>query len=92
MPLERVFVSLAFNRSPYRSASPTQTSLRAFTYEDLILRDKASLDVFWLRDESLEDSANLPPPEVIAQEIVAEDRSKRLCHKSGTGCHQCDLP
>ncbi len=31
---------------------------------------KASLDVFWLKDESLADSDNLPPPEVIAQEIV----------------------
>ena len=33
-------------------------------------RDKVSLDLIWLRDESLEDSENLPPPEVIAQEIV----------------------
>ena len=33
-------------------------------------RDKASLDVFWLRDETLADSDNLPPPDVIAQEIV----------------------
>ena len=29
-----------------------------------------SLDIFWLKDESLEDSANLPPPDVIAAEIV----------------------
>ncbi|MEQ8970825.1 MAG: hypothetical protein RIE73_10565 [Coleofasciculus sp. C1-SOL-03] len=35
-------------------------------------RDKASLDIFWLRDESLEDSDNLPAPEVLATEI-AED-------------------
>jgi len=33
-------------------------------------RDKASLDIFWLKDDSLEDSANLPNPDVIAQEIV----------------------
>jgi len=33
-------------------------------------RDKASLDIFWLRDESLSESDNLPPPDVIAQEIV----------------------
>ena len=33
-------------------------------------RDKASLDIFWLRDETLADSDNLPPPDVIAQEIV----------------------
>ncbi|MEO8340425.1 MAG: SAM-dependent DNA methyltransferase, partial [Nitrospirota bacterium] len=33
-------------------------------------RDKASLDIFWLKDDSLEDSANLPNPDIIAQEIV----------------------
>jgi type I restriction enzyme M protein len=32
----------------------------------------ASLDIFWLRDESLEDSENLPAPEVIAAEIVED--------------------
>ena len=31
-----------------------------------------SLDITWLRDESLEDMENLPPPEVIAQEIVED--------------------
>src|SRR2546428_7327150 len=45
---------------------------RAFNYEDLVARDKASLDIFWLRDESLEHSANLPPPDVIAAEIVED--------------------
>jgi len=43
---------------------------RAYDYDELIARDKASLDIFWLKDESLEDSANLPDPDVIAQEIV----------------------
>jgi len=33
-------------------------------------RDKASLDIFWLRDENLEDSDNLSDPDVVAQEIV----------------------
>jgi len=32
-------------------------------------RDKASLDIFWLRDESLEESDNLPDPEILAHEI-----------------------
>jgi len=45
---------------------------RRFTYAELIQRDKASLDVFWLRDESLEDTDNLPAPEVIAAEIVED--------------------
>ncbi len=43
---------------------------KAFTYEQLMQRDKVSLDIFWLKDESLEDSENLPAPEVIAREIV----------------------
>jgi type I restriction enzyme M protein len=43
---------------------------RAYDYEELAARDKASLDIFWLKDDSLADSDNLPPPEVIAQEIV----------------------
>ncbi len=43
---------------------------RAYDYDELVARDKASLDIFWLKDESLADSDNLPPPEVIAQEIV----------------------
>jgi type I restriction enzyme M protein len=45
---------------------------RAFTYEELMARDKASLDIFWLRDESLEDTDNLPAPDVIAAEIVED--------------------
>ena len=36
---------------------------RAYVHEELINRDKASLDIFWLRDESLEDSDNLPDPD-----------------------------
>jgi type I restriction enzyme M protein len=43
---------------------------KPFKYEDLIQRDKVSLDIFWLKDESLEDSDNLPAPGVLALEIV----------------------
>jgi type I restriction enzyme M protein len=45
---------------------------RMYGYEELVARDKASLDIFWLKDESLAESDNLPPPEVIAQEIVED--------------------
>lgn len=41
-----------------------------YSYDELMKRDKANLDIFWLKDESLEDSENLPAPEVLAQEIV----------------------
>jgi len=43
---------------------------RVYEYDELIARDKASLDIFWLKDDSLADSDNLPAPEIIAQEIV----------------------
>jgi type I restriction enzyme M protein len=39
---------------------------------ELINRKKPSLDSFWLVDESLEDSGNLPPPDLIAAEIVED--------------------
>ena len=39
-----------------------------FAYEDLLMRYKVSLDIFWLKEERLEDSANLPDPDVIAAE------------------------
>ncbi|MDX8404847.1 MAG: class I SAM-dependent DNA methyltransferase [Mariprofundus sp.] len=45
---------------------------RCYDYEELIARDKASLDIFWLKDQSLEDSENLPDPDVLAQEIVED--------------------
>ena len=45
---------------------------RVYDYEELANRDKASLDIFWLRDESLSDSDNLPAPEAIAAEIVED--------------------
>jgi type I restriction enzyme M protein len=43
-----------------------------YGYEELVARDKASLDIFWLRDDSLADSDNLPPPAVIAREIIED--------------------
>ncbi|MCB9638689.1 MAG: SAM-dependent DNA methyltransferase [Myxococcales bacterium] len=48
---------------------------RAYNYEEITKRDKTSLDIFWLRDESLEDSANLPDPHILAAEIADDLRS-----------------
>ena len=42
---------------------------KPFTYEELVKRDKVNLDIFWLKDEALEES-KLPAPEIIAQEIT----------------------
>ncbi len=45
---------------------------KSFTYDELTKRDKVNLDIFWLKDEALEESANLPAPEVIAADITAD--------------------
>ncbi len=45
---------------------------RPFPFADLVARDKANLDLTWLKDASLEDSASLPAPDVIAAEIVED--------------------
>ena len=55
-----------------RSKRVESERFHRFTYEELMARDKANLDITWLRDESLEDSSNLPAPGVLAAEIVEE--------------------
>lgn len=45
---------------------------KSYTYDNLIARDKTNLDITLLRDESLEDTDNLPAPEIIAREIVED--------------------
>jgi len=55
-------VSLALNFHLYRYGG--------LKYEEMAKRDNVSLDIFWLKDEALEESANLPAPEIIAQEIT----------------------
>lgn len=55
-----------------RSESKNIQRWKSYTYDELVARDKTNLDIFWLRDESLEDTENLPPPEVLASEIVEQ--------------------
>jgi type I restriction enzyme M protein len=55
-------------RKPTRSDSTPEGRWRSFDYEDLMKRDKVNLDIFWLKDKSLENSDDLPPPDVLAQE------------------------
>ena len=43
---------------------------RKYTYEELMARDKTSLDIFWLKDKSLTDLDNLPEPDELAEEII----------------------
>ena len=48
---------------------------RSYPYREVVGRDKISLDLFWLRDESLEDASDLPEPHVLAREIADDLRS-----------------
>ena len=59
-------------RTPTWSPARPEGRWRAYTYDELLARDKVSLDIFWLRDESLEDSASLPDPDILAEEIVQD--------------------
>lgn len=59
-------------RSPTWSEADPDGCWRCFSYDELLARDKVSLNLFWLRDESLEDTANLPLPEILAAEIVED--------------------
>jgi hypothetical protein len=64
------FVS-SYNPANRHQRSETER-FRCFSYEDLLKRDKANLDIFWLRDDSLGDSSDLPDPAVLAAEIVED--------------------
>src|SRR5437762_3879878 len=43
---------------------------RSYDYEDLLKRDKFSLDLFWIKDKSLTDTDSLPAPDILASEIA----------------------
>ncbi len=43
---------------------------RKYSYDEILQRDKTSLDIFWLKDKSLTDLENVPAPEVLAEEII----------------------
>jgi type I restriction enzyme M protein len=43
---------------------------KKFNYDELVARDKTNLDILWLKDDSIVDAADLPAPEVIAEEIL----------------------
>jgi type I restriction enzyme M protein len=83
-PLQRSdldeFVSLykpgaTHQRQPTWSEQTPAGRWRSYELEDLLARDKISLDLFWLKDESLLDSDNLPELDVIASEIAEDLRS-----------------
>ena len=55
-----------------RSKREASERFKCFTYAHLMARDKANLDIFWLKDDSLADTENLPKPAVLAAEIIED--------------------
>lgn len=43
---------------------------RKFTYDEIMPRDKTSLDIFWLKDKSLTDLNSLPDPDILVEDII----------------------
>jgi type I restriction enzyme M protein len=64
-----------YQRTPTWSDKDPDGRWRVYDYDELLInRDKASLDIFWLRDESREESDNLTDPDFLAQDIVVPRR------------------
>ena len=53
-----------------RDARVETDQFRAYTYNELIEREHVNLDIFWQKEDSLEDAADLPTPDVLAAEIT----------------------
>ena len=45
---------------------------KSFDYEEILKRDKTNLDIFWLKDESLDDLDKLPDPDILVDELIDE--------------------
>jgi type I restriction enzyme M protein len=54
----------------YNAETNPEGRWRKFGYDEIIARDKTSLDITWLKDKSLADLDNLPDPDVLATDII----------------------
>lgn len=43
---------------------------RKFSAEEILKRDKKSLDIFWVKDKALADLDSLPDPDILAADII----------------------
>ena len=59
-------------RKPTCSEKHPDGRWRCYTYGEILKRDKLSLDLFWIKDQSLTDTDSLPAPDILAVEIADE--------------------
>lgn len=57
-------------RETYHPEANPEGRWRRFTYDEIINRDKTSLDITWIKDKSLTDLDNLPDPDILANDII----------------------
>ena len=62
--------NIAKRKETYDARKNPEGRWRRFTFEEIIARDKTSLDITWIKDKSLTDLDNLPDPDVLAEEII----------------------
>ena len=63
----------------YHATDNPKGRWRKYNYEEIVARDKTSLDITWLKDKSLADLDNLPDPDVLAEEIAENWGVLNLC-------------
>ena len=81
---------VACYRSGQRAKRKESEKFKRFPLATLLARDKVNLDIFWLKDNALDDPDLLPPPEEVAAEIVeslelALDRFRNVAKALGEG-------
>jgi type I restriction enzyme M protein len=57
-------------KETYHADTNPEGRWRMFTYDEIMARDKTSLDISWLKDKSLADLDNIPDPDVLAEDII----------------------
>lgn len=58
------------NRTETWSESNPDGRFRRFSLDEIMSRDKTSLDIFWIKDKSLADLDSLPSPDELAGDII----------------------
>ena len=68
-------------KETYHPENNPEGKWRKFSYQEIIERDKTSLDISWVKDKSLTDLDNLPDPDVLAEEIIENLQAGIECFK-----------
>lgn len=62
--------NINLRKETYHAETNSEGRWRKFTYEEIMSRDKTSMDITWIKDKSLTDLDNLPDPDILANEII----------------------